>query len=359
MYRRLWFDLYATVLHAEHALIRAAASPALPGPAETESAEPALILRSRPSPLLASNAIPALRATPAVPATHTDHLDTEAASPHMHTPDNGGGGTYRLPLRTRSPLTGLPLRDLLRRGAHAGHAWFTVDFDDAGLRAATTRADRDLRAGEDVPDSMRWRDILLSAAGLGTYPGQTCPGYRQHGSILAWVLPSVLVRLIADTRCSHTTVSGFFVAEDNGRIWLVDDLGERTELITDPDGLCRVTHPTLAWTAAPIVSTDDEADAVFGWDPTQPELDQCYICGAVDETVRRELPSMAGYGTDTTTTCTICGSWEGTDPIFGWRPHPKPWPPQPAGPAGEPSQRPGREPGHEPGHEPGGAVPSP
>ena len=43
----------------------------------------------------------------------------------------------------------------------------------------------------------------------------------------------MLVRLIADTRCSHTTASGFFVAEDHCRTWLVDEFSETTELYTD------------------------------------------------------------------------------------------------------------------------------
>ncbi|WP_262285448.1 hypothetical protein [Micromonospora sp. MA102] len=56
---------------------------------------------------------------------------------------------------------------------------------------------------------------------------------------------------------------------------------------------------------------------------------RCRVCGAVDQIVSDEVPSMAGYGEDTYTRCTRCGSVETTDPIFGWRPRPATWPPRP------------------------------
>jgi hypothetical protein len=349
MYRRLWFDLHATVLHAEHALIRATHGPAQPG-----RAEPALILRGANGPLLTSNGIPRLRATSPVPARHIDHLDT-AGQPEA-TPDASGTGTYRLPLRTRSPLTGAPLRDVLRRGAHAGDIWFTVDIDPAGLRAVTTRAARDLRDGDDVADGTTWFDATLTAAGLGTYPGQTCTGYRRHSGVLARFQPTVVQRLVADTRCSHSTVDGFFVAEEGDRVWLVDDLGDRAELRTDADGWYRIAHPALAWTATPILA-DPEPDAVFGY-ADHPDLDRCRVCGAINEIDYREMPSMVGYGFDTASICAICGSSDSADPMFGLHPNPKPWPPQPEQPTSEPTGKPGHGTGPECGDEPGGSAAS-
>ncbi|MET7970888.1 hypothetical protein [Micromonospora sp. NPDC005305] len=56
---------------------------------------------------------------------------------------------------------------------------------------------------------------------------------------------------------------------------------------------------------------------------------RCRVCDAVDQIVSDEVPSMAGYGEDTYTRCTRCGSVETTDPIFGWRPRPATWPPRP------------------------------
>jgi hypothetical protein len=347
MYRRLWFDLHATVLHAEHALIRATDNPSRRDPTE-----PALILDGSSSPLLTSNGIPPLRATPAVPALHIDHLDP-AGRPER-TPDAIGAGPSRLPLATRSPLTGQPLRDLLRRGAHAGHAWFTVDVDTAGLRAVATGSARDLQDDEAVADDTTWYDAELSAAGLGMYLGQTCAGYRRHGGVLARFQPTVVQRLVADTRCSHSTVSGFFVAEEDEHRWLVDDIGDRAELRADADGWCQIAHPALAWTAIRIVA-DARPEPVFGWDE-HPDMERCRVCGAINEIDYQEMPSMAGYGVDTASTCTICGSSDVGDPMFGSHAHPKPWPPQPEQPVNEPRATPDHGPGPGCGEEPAGSA---
>lgn len=43
----------------------------------------------------------------------------------------------------------------------------------------------------------------------------------------------------------------------------------------------------------------------------------CTVCGAVDEIAYQEMPSMVGYGRDTSTRCTRCGSTVTTDPEFG------------------------------------------
>lgn len=56
---------------------------------------------------------------------------------------------------------------------------------------------------------------------------------------------------------------------------------------------------------------------------------RCRICGAEDDVIFTEVPSMAGYGEDTSARCTRCGSTETTDPIFGWRATPATWPPPP------------------------------
>ncbi|MEH0985879.1 hypothetical protein [Micromonospora sp. CPCC 205556] len=53
---------------------------------------------------------------------------------------------------------------------------------------------------------------------------------------------------------------------------------------------------------------------------------RCRVCGAVDEIVHDEAPSMAGYGVDSYARCTRCGSVECSDPVFGWRASPAQWP---------------------------------
>ncbi|MFI7523801.1 hypothetical protein [Micromonospora globbae] len=70
-------------------------------------------------------------------------------------------------------------------------------------------------------------------------------------------------------------------------------------------------------------------EPIFGvWGPDGASI-RCRICGAVDEIAHDEMPSMAGYGEDTYTRCTRCGSVETTDPVFGWRAKPATWPPTP------------------------------
>ena len=73
-------------------------------------------------------------------------------------------------------------------------------------------------------------------------------------------------------------------------------------------------------------SADDDEPIFI---PTGPDGEalRCRVCGAVDEVTRDEMPSMAGYGTDTYAQCTRCGSVELSDPIFGWRAKPATWPP--------------------------------
>ncbi|MEV1329916.1 hypothetical protein AB0J20_10115 [Micromonospora costi] len=70
-------------------------------------------------------------------------------------------------------------------------------------------------------------------------------------------------------------------------------------------------------------------EPIFGvWGADDASI-RCRICGAVDEIDSDEMPSMAGYGEDTYTRCTRCGSVETTDPVFGWRAKPATWPPAP------------------------------
>ncbi|WP_327007639.1 hypothetical protein OHA72_10410 [Dactylosporangium sp. NBC_01737] len=358
MFRRLWFDLHATVLHAEHALTRAEDTLTQPG-----VLQPALVLRDGPSPLLASNGSPMLAATPPVPATHIDTPTDDPITEHPVTEHTvatyrtaaGTSGTaadgavdtatadtadaattpsavrmLRLPLQARTALTVEPLRDLLRRAAHAGHAWFTIDIDPAGLCAVTSRAVRD----SAPPAAATWRDAIISHGQQGPdqsrYRGQTCPGYQVHGGAPARFRIEVMYQVLADTLCSHRLRRVVTTVFEDGQPWLVDDLGERTPVTADADGWWPIAHPQLPWTASPCADDGwSGAESVFepyGADGT--DL-RCGVCGAVDEVTHRDLPSMAGYGFDTATTCTICGSWDGSDPIFGERAHPKPWPPQP------------------------------
>ena len=52
--------------------------------------------------------------------------------------------------------------------------------------------------------------------------------------------------------------------------------------------------------------------------PVGPDGDLvCTACGAVNENDHHDVPSMAGYGRDTSTRCTRCGSTVTSDPVTG------------------------------------------
>jgi hypothetical protein len=78
-------------------------------------------------------------------------------------------------------------------------------------------------------------------------------------------------------------------------------------------------------------SWDDASDdePIFITWGTDGQSLRCRVCGTVDGVVQDETPSMAGYGEDTYTRCSRCGSVELSDPIFGWRAKPAAWPPAP------------------------------
>ncbi|MEV4481829.1 hypothetical protein [Micromonospora coxensis] len=77
----------------------------------------------------------------------------------------------------------------------------------------------------------------------------------------------------------------------------------------------------------PLAGPDEPIFTVWGHDGASI---RCRVCGAVDHIASDEVPSMAGYGEDTCTRCTRCGSVEISDPIFGWRAKPASWPLPPA-----------------------------
>ncbi|MEV6932243.1 hypothetical protein AB0M46_48210, partial [Dactylosporangium sp. NPDC051485] len=169
---------------------------------------------------------------------------------------------------------------------------------------------------------------------LGTYPGQTCPGYRLGGD-LARFQPAVLQRLLAGTGCSHTRHSPVFTAIEHGQTWLIDTFGDRTPVTDDGTGWSRVAHPALPWTAAPITHAGPEP--VF--EPHGPDGDRirCSVCGAVEEIAYRELLWPSGARVDVTRTCSVCRSSEGPEPVLDW--HRQPWPPAPEHTHTQESQR--------------------
>ncbi|GIJ08430.1 hypothetical protein ACFFMR_29220 [Micromonospora andamanensis] len=62
-------------------------------------------------------------------------------------------------------------------------------------------------------------------------------------------------------------------------------------------------------------------------DDSGSEMTVCTVCGAADEIDHVEVPSLAGYGNDTITSCNRCGSLIATSPTLGDHLVRKPWPP--------------------------------
>ncbi len=120
---------------------------------------------------------------------------------------------------------------------------------------------------------------------------------------------------------------------------LVDDTPDPGDIPATHPGLVALLAATARYTPTstagstarpyrpcPRTESDEPIFSVCGPDGASI---RCRICGAVDEVVFHEVPSMAGYGEDTSTRCTRCGSAETTDPIFGWHATPATWPPAP------------------------------
>ncbi|MFI7208057.1 hypothetical protein [Micromonospora aurantiaca (nom. illeg.)] len=132
--------------------------------------------------------------------------------------------------------------------------------------------------------------------------------------------------------------------DTDGRLYrLTRPHGEDHPLLTVDDtphptdnywGLAALLAATHAYTprhpSTPVVPRRDREEPVFS--ACGPDGIRCQVCGAVNAVTVTDVPSMAGYGEDTSTRCTRCGSAEITDPIFGWRPAPATWPPLPRQP---------------------------
>ncbi len=113
---------------------------------------------------------------------------------------------------------------------------------------------------------------------------------------------------------------------------LVDDTPDPNDIPATYPGLVALLAATTRYThtadhgESPAAPRPDPDEPVFGVCGPDGASIRCLICGAVDEIDSDEMPSMAGYGQDTYTRCTRCGSAETTDPIFGWRAKPATWP---------------------------------
>jgi hypothetical protein len=117
--------------------------------------------------------------------------------------------------------------------------------------------------------------------------------------------------------------------------------GTVTERITGPAGwlylleyrwraMAIVYEATLhqRWLRHSIGYLDPAGEEMFVPEFSQAhEATVCTVCGAVDEIDVDDVPSMTGYGYDTTTRCRRCGSSLTTGPGIGTTVHRAAWPP--------------------------------
>ncbi|PSK61234.1 hypothetical protein B0E53_06871 [Micromonospora sp. MH33] len=217
------------------------------------------------------------------------------------------------------------------------------------------------------------RDDLTDSAGLPALLHRLAAGLRQpHASTPYQATLDTIVRLIRATEPDARLLAWATCYDD---ILTIGDAPRQVRRIdaVDTDGrLYQLTHPRgddhpllliddtpkpgdvpatypgltalLTATARPATSGGHGAHGMTGprrrpdgtdeepifitWGPDGASL-RCQVCGAVDEVVQDEMPSMAGYGDDTYLRCSRCGSVETSDPIFGWRAKPAPWPAPP------------------------------
>jgi hypothetical protein len=221
---------------------------------------------------------------------------------------------------------GPTLLELLRASRHA--AWFTVDVEDDQTARYAARVSREV---DDVPGDATWLPARVQTEQLGPYPGQIAHGYhRPGGAVFARFSRDVAWWIALDWRhlpAAKRPAEAIRVTGDQlARIHQPGSGQEHVEPLAASGGWWRIDGDAWPWTV-----TDDDGDA---W-PGTPELsetlgpdgERCGVCHAVNEFDHHELPSMVGYGLDTSIRCRRCGSTESTDPMFGAHTRRAAWPP--------------------------------
>jgi hypothetical protein len=348
--RRLWFDLAATLRLAEHTRtsIDFIAVAGIPD-------APCLIADTGVPARLWSNALP----QPAAPTTPPQPDELVAA--HVDDASRRGGThpSYCLPLTESDEHSGVPLLDLMRRGACEGDRWFTIDADTTPPHCSTRAAYHTSR----VPVGADWMPALVGTDRLGPYPGQIARGYHYDDAVLPRFDIDTVRRIAADTEtlsdCGEVEVvvvahdaaggphvvllrgPGSAVQPDGSRPLRVHAIWDVDEITADADGMFGVG--ACAWPWRRIDPPVQETSALRGdtrvpvFEPDRPDGGSlCTVCGATGYDIAdQQVPSMAGYGHDHTTRCRVCGSSETTGPIYHWQARRAVWPPSNAAAAGE------------------------
>lgn len=331
MTKHLWFDLTATLRVAEHA----ASCDSFPGysPGYGDyGREPCLLIATGQRGRLDSNGRGDQPTPASVQATHVDGGNGDGAGERWDRP------TPAVYLRLTHPDDGTDetLLDTLRHHAASGACWFTVDADGGHADGSVSWAVRHARDTRDLPAGVIWVPAHVAAGELGPYPAQVARGYRRDGAVHArfardtvWWIALDLRSLPAARRPAETLR---VIGERVERVGYPGTDRETTApLPPDPDGWWRIGGKGWPWTVVdgplrPGGVYAVYADLFVAWGP---DGERCTVCHAADQLDHQAMPSMAGYGEDTSSRCRRCGSYETTDPIFGAHPHPVPWPPVP------------------------------
>jgi hypothetical protein len=318
---RLWFELASVLRLAEHTRRATTFDPQTPGTPDN----PYLTLTLDQQYPLTTTARPAPQREHTL---HPVHIDGPA-------PSHGGPTRHQhLPLITPTNPTAIPLGELLRHTARERHHWLTIDITTTRGSSAPAVAARPWRVIDTVPKTAHWVSATVTAGDLGPYPARVAAGYRDRtGAVPACLDRDQVWRLENDTAQLAAGRPDIPLVEARGdQVMVIRHAGtqreQRTTIPGEPGGWWfRVNAPGLPWTASPTDDTAGADDGVFEpWGPDG-ELCRCMVCGSVEDPERLEMPSMVGYGYDTSTRCTMCGSSESSVPMFGMSPRRKPWPP--------------------------------
>ncbi|MFI6163072.1 hypothetical protein ACIA59_24360 [Micromonospora haikouensis] len=348
--RKLWFDLRETLAQIEKTVAGHTAG------GTSEPSDPWLVLDIAEARLWITPVNAPRPRSATIAATHDDGQPSAVGSIPL----------YRQPLSEPDTDDENTL-DRLQAAAQQGHRWLVVDASFQPRLSTTATYDT-----ETPPDAAVWTPAYLAAGDLGPYPGHIAHGYQHNGSVIPRFTRETVQRIAADTNAHAASTSegdaDLLVLRHHAsgiEVFVVRVPGappgghthggqtsvvEKRQLTADPDNRYRLTGARWTWRHA--TSPTLQSKRSRGERPTHepdvfeqdgPDSNMCTVCGATGyDIAHQELPSMAGYGTDRTTSCRICRSSESYLEEIGWSSHRAIWPPvlEPAPTAGEEVTRP-------------------
>ncbi|MFB6393553.1 hypothetical protein [Polymorphospora lycopeni] len=327
MTRQLWFDLRETLRQAETTIA---------GPTG-EPGEPWLVVDTAAGRLWFTPVNAPRPRSATVTAVHDDGPRPSRPWP-----------PYRQPLTEPGP-DDTSLLDRLHAAAREGHRWLVID--------PTTPPQLHTAAAYDtatVPATATWTPAYLAAGELGPYPGEIAAGYQYNGCVIARFRLEAVERIAADAhartwpgqtadllvRRGYGNRTEVFMAHAAGSIDAPTpgqpEVGNETlrmrRVTAVTDGWYVLVSDLCSWRQVdpPMVQTRHHRHAPEQdlFEPDGPHGSRCTVCGATGYDIADQaLPSMAGYGSDTTTWCRICRSSESLLQEIGWVNRRAMWPP--------------------------------